>query len=392
MEDLKALMSQYSSNRVRSPSQLSQRSNSPSLNETLDHDGEANERVQFLNEKKRWAQERKLDELRWAEEMAVLAREKRSWAEEKEDYSRRLQAELSKERDTWDREKLELSLQHKKELERLQSQHTEEIRLLSSTERPQVNFPSTLSELQLEHTKLKNEFEKVVNELKRCQMELLEVKVGEHTNQDRQVEMLKNGEPSLAREVERLQKDLKITRSALEHERQGRLRDQSLMEEMQKLLERTEEESSREEARSWQHERALLERAHVKDMMELKAQHESIRASDFTNFKTILAEEQEKLATLEEAWKGLLAGTHDAQLSYSTQKLSTGKTLLHVMPMMLMEAVNAADISFQVTCATVRQIGKGDSASNSIPRRSEEISFTERMNLTAGVKPAASNQ
>uniref|UniRef100_A0A7S4U8N9 Uncharacterized protein n=1 Tax=Guillardia theta TaxID=55529 RepID=A0A7S4U8N9_GUITH len=377
MEDLRAVMSQYSSGRVRSPNQLSHRSNSPILNETVDTEGEVNERAQLLSEKKRWAQERKVDELRWAEEMAQLAREKRAWAEEKEEFNRRLQAELTKEREAWEKEKLEMTLRHKKELERIQDHHTEEIQLLSSPEKIRENFPSTLSELQKEHMKLRNEYEKVVNELKFCQAELLELRAGDQAGSEGQEEpILRNGEPSLAREVERLQKDLKITRSALEHERRARQRDQSVMEDLQRMLEKKEEEedSDQQDDKTWQHERALLERAHVKDMMELKAQHESNRASDYANFKMILAEEQEKLSTLEEAWKGLLAGTHDAQLSYNTQKLSTGKTLLHV------------------TCATVRQIGKGDSASNSIPRRSEEISFTERMNLTGGVRLSANKE
>ena len=41
-------------------------------------------------------------------------------------------------------------------------------------------------------------------------------------------------------------------------------------------------------------------------------------------FRLLLSEVREKLATLEQAWNGVLAGTHDAEIKCSTQRLSTG--------------------------------------------------------------------
>ena len=77
------------------------------------------------------------------------------------------------------------------------------------------------------------------------------------------------------------------------------------------------------EREKWQQKRAILERAHIKDMIELQEQQAELREDDMINFRAVLKEEHDKLKMVEDAWKGLLAGTHDAQLSYNTQRLST---------------------------------------------------------------------
>jgi len=82
------------------------------------------------------------------------------------------------------------------------------------------------------------------------------------------------------------------------------------------------------EREKWQQKRAILERAHIKDMMQLKEQQAELREDDIINFRAVLKEEHAKLKMVEDAWKGLLAGTHDAQLSYNTQRLSTVDTFL----------------------------------------------------------------
>lgn len=43
------------------------------------------------------------------------------------------------------------------------------------------------------------------------------------------------------------------------------------------------------------------------------------------NPRILLGEEREKVATLETAWRGVLEGTHDAEIKSSTQRLSTGE-------------------------------------------------------------------
>ena len=46
--------------------------------------------------------------------------------------------------------------------------------------------------------------------------------------------------------------------------------------------------------------------------------------------RALLAEERERLAALEGAWKGVLGGTHDAEIKCNTQKLSTGTMYVYV--------------------------------------------------------------
>eukprot|EP00293_Proteomonas_sulcata_P010227 CAMPEP_0184315844 /NCGR_PEP_ID=MMETSP1049-20130417/86043_1 /TAXON_ID=77928 /ORGANISM="Proteomonas sulcata, Strain CCMP704" /LENGTH=109 /DNA_ID=CAMNT_0026634557 /DNA_START=90 /DNA_END=416 /DNA_ORIENTATION=- len=101
----------------------------------------------------------------------------------------------------------------------------------------------------------------------------------------------------------------------------------------------------------------------MKDMMKQKDSQADSQKSDIGHFRAVLEEERQKLRELEEAWRGLLSGTHDAKLTYNTQRLSTGKTIIHL------------------TCATVRQAGEGQSSGASTPRRPESISSYDRFQM-----------
>ena len=49
--------------------------------------------------------------------------------------------------------------------------------------------------------------------------------------------------------------------------------------------------------------------------------------TDLLTSSVLLGEVREKLDTLEKAWNGILAGTHDAEIKCNTQRLSTGWNL-----------------------------------------------------------------
>lgn len=136
------------------------------------------------------------------------------------------------------------------------------------------------------------------------------------------------------------------------------------LRELQGSQERAEEISRKAhlEAMSKSQSVAMSAQAKCKELQAAldaaRTELEQLRENSFRK------EHQEKANVLEDAWKGLLAGTHDAQLSYSTQRLSTGSTLLHV------------------TCATVRHVGAGSTAGTSKPRPSESVSLQDRQRMT----------
>ena len=147
-------------------------------------------------------------------------------------------------------------------------------------------------------------------------------------------------------------------------ERAGAEARSQQLRELQGSQERAEEISRKAhlEAMSKSQSVAMSAQAKCKELQAAldaaRTELEQLRENSFRK------EHQEKANVLEDAWKGLLAGTHDAQLSYSTQRLSTGSTLLHV------------------TCATVRHVGAGSTAGTSKPRPSESVSLQDRQRMT----------
>ena len=395
------------------------------------------ERAKMTREKKQWALDRKAEEKRWAEDMAQLSREKRMWAEEKE----RLNSPrvLHSERDKWDQERKSLLQQHQREIDELTerlSRAAEDAPSQPSAppaaadggdaaalERARAEWEQERQRLGSELADLSVALEAAKRDLKSAQVAKLEAEdqlaAAEHKAEDAERRLKLEQASGEARDVQLkelkgskeqadaliakahkealdksqaqvlaaearcrdMQAELDTARAELAAERANTREHKSAAETLKSIMDE-ELGETKAEREKWMQKKAILERAHIKDMMELKEQQAELRESDMVNFRALLKEEQEKRRTLEVAWTGLLAGvippplmrsraqrsrvpgmrsrfprrthgrggsttrlpttgTHDAQLSYNTQRLSTGSTLLHV------------------TCATVRQVGAG---------------------------------
>ena len=107
--------------------------------------------------------------------------------------------------------------------------------------------------------------------------------------------------------IKELQEEIDIAHAELAKERMNTLEHKSAAETMKSIMDE-ELGETKAEREKWMQKKAILERAHIKDMTELKEQQEGLRESDLANFRALLREEQGKLQILEKAWTGLLAG------------------------------------------------------------------------------------
>mmetsp|Transcript_65683 Transcript_65683/g.106484 ORF Transcript_65683/g.106484 Transcript_65683/m.106484 type:complete len:490 (-) Transcript_65683:227-1696(-) len=382
------------------------------------------ERAKMTREKKQWALQSKSEEKRWADDMAQLSREKRMWAEEKDRLTspRVLQSEKSR----WDQERRSLAEQHRQEIEELMARvstasenpptsaelaHAPS----SATEADRAQWEQDCQQMGNEITDLRSTLENLEQTLKNSEQTKEEIGKRLHTadmwkneaqtksddleqllqlersgaeagkEQIKQLKGLQSKSEEIVSKAHRealgksqtqtlasqahcnkIQLELDSTRAQLAEEKRGHSEQRSAAETLRSIMEE-EVGETKAEREKWQQKRAILERAHIKDMIELQEQQAELREDDMINFRAVLKEEHDKLKMVEDAWKGLLAGTHDAQLSYNTQRLSTGTTLLHV------------------TCATVRQVGAGASAIVSKPRQAESVSVHDRLRMTGAL-------
>ena len=117
-----------------------------------------------------------------------------------------------------------------------------------------------------------------------------------------------------------MQAEIATAHAELAKERMNTREHKSAAETMKSIMDE-ELGETKAEREKWMQKKAILERAHIKDMTELKEQQEGLRESDLANFRALLKEEQDKLQILEKAWTGLLAGPASSNLNPKTKSL-----------------------------------------------------------------------